>query len=52
MGFIRSLYRMARTANTINTLASGNPKRIARRSKNIAIGKSLTKIGVFRSLWK
>jgi hypothetical protein len=33
-GFLRNLYRSARVANDIETVASGNPKRIARRATN------------------
>ena len=35
------LYQAARTANDIETLASGNPKRIARRLKNKLIGRKV-----------
>jgi len=31
--FVRRLYRSARMANDIETLASGNPKRITRRAQ-------------------
>lgn len=37
------LYRMARTANDIETLASGNPKRIVKRGRNKVIGRTLMK---------
>jgi hypothetical protein len=50
--FTRSLYRAARVSNNVSTLASGNPKRIARRSKNVIVGRSLGKAGVWRWLWK
>lgn len=48
----RSLYRAARLSNNVSTLASGNPKRIARRAKNVAVGRGLGRAGVWRSLWK
>lgn len=37
------LYKMARTANDIETLASGNPKRIVKRGRNKVIGRTLMK---------
>jgi hypothetical protein len=48
----RSLYRAARLSNDVSTLASGNPKRIVRRAKNKAVGRTLGRAGVWRSLWK
>jgi len=41
------LYRLARTANDIEKLASGDPKRMARRAKNKYIGRKL-----IRKAWK
>ena len=35
------LYQAARTANDIETLTSGNPKRIARRLRNKLIGRTV-----------
>ena len=35
------LYKLARTANDVETLTSGNPKRIARRLKNKLIGRKI-----------
>ncbi|OQA66031.1 MAG: hypothetical protein BWY37_01575 [Firmicutes bacterium ADurb.Bin262] len=32
--FVSFLYPLARTANDIEKISSGNPKRIARRAKN------------------
>jgi hypothetical protein len=32
--FVSFLYQLARTANDIEKIASGNPKRVARRAKN------------------
>ncbi len=37
------LYKMARTANDIEKLSSGDPKKIAKRAKNKVIGKTLMK---------
>jgi len=41
------LYQLARTANDIEKLASGDPKRITRRAKNKYIGRKL-----IRKTWK
>ena len=46
------LYRAARVSNTIGAVASGHPKRMARRAKNIAVGRALGRAGVWRKLWK
>lgn len=48
MGFVSSLYRIARIINTTKALTSGNPKRIARRAKNIAIGRLLGRTKIWR----
>jgi hypothetical protein len=49
---VRSLYRSARVANDIETLASGNPKRITRRAKNKLVGRTLGHSGFWRFLWR
>ena len=41
------LYRLARHANDFKTVASGEPKKIARRAKNKAIGRTIV-----RKVWK
>jgi len=43
VGIVSSLYKIARIANDVSTLASGNPKRIARRLVNKAIGRSVVR---------
>ncbi|MCX8082187.1 MAG: hypothetical protein N3D17_02145 [bacterium] len=35
------LYQLARTVNDIETLASGNPKKITRRIKNKIVGRKI-----------
>lgn len=37
------LYRLARMQNDAEVLSSGNPKRIARRAKNKALGRIMGK---------
>ncbi len=37
------LYKLARKANDVETLASGDPKRIGKRAKNKVIGRKLIK---------
>jgi hypothetical protein len=51
-GLVSSLYRAARTANTISAIASGNPGRMSRRAGNIIIGRSLARAGFWRALWR
>lgn len=48
----RSLYRAARISNNVQTIASGNPRRIARRGVNVAKGRALGKTGFWRWLWR
>lgn len=40
----RKIYNAARTINDLETLASGDPKRIARRAKNKVLGRILGKL--------
>ena len=37
------LYKLARKANDVETLASGDAKRIAKRGKNKVVGKKIMK---------
>jgi hypothetical protein len=46
------LYRAARISNNISAIASGNPRRVARRAKNVAVGRALGRGGFWRWLWK
>jgi len=41
------LYKLARLANDVEKLSSGDPKKIARRTKNKYIGKKIIK-----KVWK
>jgi hypothetical protein len=46
------LYRAARLSNNLSALASGNPRRVARRAKNVLVGRALGMAGVWRRLWR
>jgi len=46
------MYAAARLANDISTLASGDPRRVARRAKNKIIGRALGRAGLWRLLWR
>jgi hypothetical protein len=46
-----SLFRAARLFATARALASGRPARIARRAKNVAVGRAFARAGVWRRLW-
>lgn len=52
MNITRALYRAARISNNVSAIASGNPRRMARRAKNIAVGRALGRGGIWRRLWK
>jgi len=46
------LFKAARTVDDVETLASGNPKRIERRAKNKLLGRVLGRGGLWRWLWR
>jgi hypothetical protein len=46
------LYRAARLSNSVSAVASGNPRRAARRAKNVTLGRALGRAGAWRWLWK
>jgi hypothetical protein len=50
--FTSQIYRAARISNDVSALASGNPKRMARRAKNVALGRTIGRAGVWRRLWR
>ena len=49
--FVSDMYRAARLANDVSTLASGNPHRIARRARNRIVGRAMARAGIWRMLW-
>jgi hypothetical protein len=44
MGIVSNLYKIARIANDVSALASGDPKRIGKRILNKAIGRSFARL--------
>jgi hypothetical protein len=50
--FTSQLYRAARISNNISAIASGNPRRVAHRTKNVVLGRALGQAGAWRRLWK
>jgi hypothetical protein len=47
-----NLYTLARRVQTIKAAASGDPKRIGRRAKNVVVGRALGRGRVWRRLWR
>jgi hypothetical protein len=50
--FTSQLYRAARLSDSIGALASGNPRRVATRGKNLLVGRALGRAGMWRRLWR
>jgi len=50
--FTSQLYRAARISNSIGAVASGSPRRVATRGKNIIVGRTLGRAGVWRRMWR
>jgi hypothetical protein len=46
------LFRVARRVDDIEAVASGDPKRVARRAKNRIVGRLLARAGLWRRLWR
>jgi muconolactone delta-isomerase len=45
-------YRLARIFRDAEALGSGDPKRLATRAKNRALGRSLARSSSWRRLWR
>ncbi|MGB2695173.1 MAG: hypothetical protein WBD55_08305 [Dehalococcoidia bacterium] len=52
MNITRLLFRLARLSSDTKAVASGDPKRIGRRTKNKLLGRALGRAGFWRRLWK
>jgi hypothetical protein len=49
--FTSQLYRAARVSDNISAIASGKPQRVVRRAKNVALGRTLARVGFWNALW-
>jgi hypothetical protein len=51
--FTSDLYRAARISNNLSAIASGNPRRMTHRARNVAIGRALFgRRGLLRGVWR
>jgi len=46
------LFRAARLSDNLSALASGNPRRVAHRARNVMLGRALGRAGIWRRLWR
>jgi hypothetical protein len=51
MSLTSGLFKAARLSATARALSSGDPKKIARRGKNIVLGRAAARGGLWRRLW-
>lgn len=55
MSFTSALYRAARLSASgravRRSIETGNPYYVARRSRNLAVGRTLARASVWRALW-
>lgn len=52
MSLTSQLYKAARLSADARAVASGDPKKIARRAKNKAVGRALARSGFWKGLWR
>jgi hypothetical protein len=52
MSITGKLFRLARLSADAKAVSSGDPRKLARRGKNKAVGRVLGKAGIWRRLWK
>jgi len=52
MNLSNFLFKAARMSATASALASGHPRRIVRRAKNLTVGRILARAGFWGKLWK
>lgn len=45
------LFRAARVVDDVEAVESGNPRRMTNRAKNVALGRTLRRAGVWRALF-
>jgi hypothetical protein len=50
--FTSDLYGAARISNNLPAIASGRPRRITHRARNVMIGRTLGRAGLWRRLWR
>jgi hypothetical protein len=46
------LFQAARLMDDVEAVESGQPKRIARRAKNVMLGRAFGRAGIWRRLWR
>ena len=52
MNITGALFKAARLSATATAVASGHPRKIARRGKNIVVGRAMASAGAWRRLWR
>lgn len=52
MSITGTLFKAARLSATARAVSSGDPRKIARRGKNVIVGRALARAGVWNRLWR